>query len=226
MFCLMIVVMMMVEEVTTFGGWREEIFLYLINIPTNQNQQRLTNQNTLVCTLYIYMKIHVYSTLAKSVARKRRKKTQTQTCTCTCIHMHAQCSQINITYVHIHANTETDQSDASSMIAEEGEDDNVPSKTIPNWCPPEGKEAKFTDYSISSSVVPRNKGEWMCVHACMHVCAVDWLGGHEKFHMYIVCMYMSSLVYTQGLLSWMRGLRRYMCMCMYVCVLTSYIYLK
>ena len=47
---------------------------------------------------------------------------------------------------------ETDQSKASSTKAGGGE---VGSRVIPNWSPP---EATFTDYSISSSVVPRNKG--------------------------------------------------------------------
>ena len=47
---------------------------------------------------------------------------------------------------------ETDQSDVGSV--ERG----LRSGVIPNWSPPEEREAKFTDYSISSSVVPRNKG--------------------------------------------------------------------
>ena len=51
---------------------------------------------------------------------------------------------------------ETDQSEASSTKAG-GEE--VGSRDIPNWSPPEERVAAFTDYSISSSVVPRNKGE-------------------------------------------------------------------
>ena len=55
--------------------------------------------------------------------------------------------------------TETDQSDADSMKVVEGEDGEVRSKVIPNWSPPEERVGQFTNYSISSSVVPRNKGE-------------------------------------------------------------------
>ena len=51
---------------------------------------------------------------------------------------------------------ETDQSEASSTKAGGG---GVGSRVIPNWSPPEERVAAFTDYSISSSVVPRNKGE-------------------------------------------------------------------
>ena len=51
---------------------------------------------------------------------------------------------------------ETDQSEASSTKAG-GEE--VGSRVIPNWSPPDERVAAFTDYSISSSVVPRNKGE-------------------------------------------------------------------
>ena len=52
---------------------------------------------------------------------------------------------------------ETDQSEASSTKAVGGEvGSNV---KMSNWSPPEERVATFTNYSVSSSVVPRNKGE-------------------------------------------------------------------
>ena len=51
---------------------------------------------------------------------------------------------------------ETDQSESSSTKAVGGE---AESKVMPDWTCPDERVATFTDYSISSSVVPRNKGE-------------------------------------------------------------------
>ena len=55
--------------------------------------------------------------------------------------------------------SKTDQSDASSTRAVDDEkgDDKMRSKVMPNWDASE-RVGTFTDYSISSSVVPRNKG--------------------------------------------------------------------
>ena len=55
--------------------------------------------------------------------------------------------------------SKTDQSDASSTRAvnDEKGDDKLRSKVMPNWDASE-RVGTFTDYSISSSVVPRNKG--------------------------------------------------------------------
>ena len=61
------------------------------------------------------------------------------------------------THIDQSESTETDQSEQDSTQAmEDGEER---SEVDPEWSSP--RVAQFTEYSISSSVVPRNKGEWV-----------------------------------------------------------------
>ena len=55
---------------------------------------------------------------------------------------------------------EPDQSESEDSMRLEGAQNGrvLPQEAIPNWSPAAERVAEFTDYSISSSVVPRNRG--------------------------------------------------------------------